>query len=291
MKNKFLQAAAIAGLALPLHAAPLTESTFTEVVNNVKVVSAADKNTTPAKENELLKSPDLVRTGAGSRAEMTAPDQTITRVGANTVFSFEPAGRSLNLEQGSILFHSPKGLGGGTIKSGGAVAAVLGTTLIVSATVDGGFKVILLEGKGRVTLPNGNSVTLKAGQMVFVLPGGTAFSPVLNINLDKLVNGSLLVKGFSHELSSLPLILAAINQQNSEIASGNATDTGMPADQFASPQSSGNGLDTISAGTYQNGVHQPLTQAQFNQLLNQGQQGVGGVGGRSVTPLAPGNKG
>src|SRR5450755_135464 len=190
MKIKFLAAAALAAFVLSLHAAPLTESTFTEVVKDVNVVASADKSTAPAKVSELFKAPDLVRTGADSRAEMTAPDQTITRVGANTVFSFEPASRNLRLEQGSVLFHAPKGLGGGTIKSGGAVAAVLGTTLIVSATTGGGFKVILLEGKGKVTLPNGNSVTLKAGQLVFVLPGGTKFSRVLDINLAKLVAGS-----------------------------------------------------------------------------------------------------
>ena len=74
------------------------------------------------------------------------PDKTITRVGANTVFSFEGKDRSVNLESGSLLFHSPKGKGGGTIKSGGASAAVLGTTLIVSSVAGGGFKVVLLEG-------------------------------------------------------------------------------------------------------------------------------------------------
>ena len=213
MKTKLLWAIAAAGLALPLQAAPLTESTFTEVIKSVEVVADAGKSTTPAKANELFKAPDLVRTGTDSRAELTAPDQTITRVGASTVFSFEPVGRNLNLERGSVLFHSPKGMGGGTIKSGGVAAAVLGTTLIVSATMDGGFKVILLEGKGAATLPNGKSVTLKAGQLVYVLPGGKTFSAVLDINLDKLVTGSLLVHGFSHELPSLPLIQKAIASQ------------------------------------------------------------------------------
>jgi hypothetical protein len=284
MKTKLFCAVALAGLALPLHAAPLTESTFTEVVKTVNVVADATKATTPAAPNELFKSPDLVRTGADSRAELTAPDQTITRVGANTVFSFEPAGRNLDLEQGSVLFHSPKGQGGGTIKSGGVAAAVLGTTLIVSATVDGGFKVILLEGKGSVTLANGKSVTLKAGQLVYVQPGGTTFSAVLDINLAKLVAGSLLINGFSHELPSLPRIKQAVAGQNSKLAAGNTVDTGVPADNYLGA----NGLNAIDDGNYQNAAHPPLTPKQLSALINAQDPAklvLGTPGGRGFSPV------
>jgi len=288
MKTQLLWAVAAAGLALPLRAAPLTESTFTEVIHSVEVVANAGKSATPARADELFKAPDLVRTGTDSRAELTAPDHTITRVGASTVFSFEPVGRNLNLEQGSVLFHSPKGRGGGTIKSGGVAAAVLGTTLIVSATADGGFKVILLEGKGRVTLPNGQSVTLKAGQLVYVQPGGKTFSVVLDINLDKLVAGSLLINGFSHELPSLPLIRQAMAAQHSEIASGKTVDTGIAADNFVNPPAHGNGLDTMDLGTYEVAVPQPLTQKQLSQLVNNQDPAkpvFGNPGGRGFTPI------
>ena len=286
MKIIFLQVVALAMLAVPLRAAPLNESTFTEVIKTVEVVAAADKSASPAKADELFKAPDLVRTGADSRAELTAPDQTVTRVGANTVFSFEPAGRNLNLEQGSVLFHPPKGMGGGTIKSGGVAAAVLGTTLIVSSTTGGGFKTILLEGKGRVTLASGKSVTLKAGQLVFVRPGGKAFSPVLDINLAKLVAGSELVNGFSHELTSLPLIQEAMAAQNSEIASGKIVDTGVPADNFVNPPNRGNGLDTMDPGVYQVAMHPPLTVGQIAQLTTKVQ-----IVGRNTPTLVFANPG
>jgi len=256
-------------------AAPFTEGTFTEIIRDVNTLSAAG-DAAPAKVSDVLKAPDRVRTGPESRAELTAPDKTITRVGANTVLSFADSGRTLNLEQGNLLFHAPKGLGGGTIKSGGASAAVLGTTLIVSATPDGGFKVILLEGKGTVTLPGGASATLHAGQLVFVLPGGT-LSRVLDINLGKLVAGSLLINGFPDELPSLPLIQAAIHQQNSQIASGNAADTGLPPGNFG-------GLDP---GTYQIGVPPPMTPQQFNSLFqnpSSAKQPVG-TGGRNFGSL------
>lgn len=273
-------------------AATLTESTFTEIINEVNTLSA-DGGAASAKLNDILKAPERVRTGPQSRAELTASDKTITRVGANTVFSYADSGRTLNLEQGNLLFHAPKGLGGGTIKSGGAAAAVLGTTLIVSATTGGGFKVILLEGKGKVTLPNGNAAKLKAGQEVFVLPGGKELSTVLNINLARLVKGSLLVSGFSHELSSLPLITIAIQIQNSKIKSGVATDTGLPPEFFLPSPPPGNGLGVIDPATYQTAVHPPLSNAQFQSLFGPPTSDfpkVGGPGGRGIIiPPALGN--
>src|ERR1041385_5852944 len=173
MKTRFLVMFVFSG-ALAISAAPLTESTFTEVVKDVNIVAATTKTLQVAQVNGVVKAPDLVRTGPASRAELTAPDQTITRIGANTVFSFEPTGRNLNLQQGSVLFHSPAGKGGGSIRSGGASAAVLGTTLIVAATDGGGFMVIVLEHKAKVTLPSGNANTLNEGQMVFVQRDGIA---------------------------------------------------------------------------------------------------------------------
>lgn len=247
MKIKFFLAGLLC-ICVPALAAPLTESTFTEVVKDVNVVAASTKAAQPANLNEIVHAPDLVRTGPASRAELTAPDQTITRIGANTVFSFEPSGREINLEKGNVLFHSPAGKGGGSIRSGGAAAAVLGTTLIVSSTGSGGFKVILLEGHGTVTLPNGRSTTLHAGQLVFVLPGQTHFGSVLEINLGRLVAGSLLVNGFSHPLSSLGLIQNAIDLQNKELQKGGLKDTGVSPENFN--HGAGNGSDTIEPGTY-----------------------------------------
>ena len=105
---------------------PLTESTFTEIIQEAKVVAATTKAETPAETNMLFKAPDLVRTGQASRVELTAKDQTITRIGANTVFTFAQGGRDIQLHEGSVLFHSPKGAGGGAIRNRGTSAAVLG---------------------------------------------------------------------------------------------------------------------------------------------------------------------
>ena len=48
-----------------------------------------------------------VRTGVESRAELTFTDLTITRLGANTIFSFKRGARELDLTSGAILLEVP----------------------------------------------------------------------------------------------------------------------------------------------------------------------------------------
>src|ERR1019366_5984530 len=133
----------------------LKQSKFTQIVNDVQIISGADKTAKAAALNDLFKVPDILRTGPNSRAELVAADQTITRVGANTIFSFDPANRTIDLQKGSLLFHSPKGKGGGTIQTGSATASVLGTTIVVTTTSSGGFKILVLEGFAEVKFLNG----------------------------------------------------------------------------------------------------------------------------------------
>ena len=193
----------------------------------------------------------------------------------------------MNLESGSLLFHSPKGKGGGTIKSGGASAAVLGTTLIVSSVAGGGFKVVVLEGTGRATLANGRSRRLKAGQLVFVLPGGTDFSEVLDINLGRLIAGSQLVGGFSKELPSRTLINRAVQKQDKDLAKGRAMDTGVKADDYAAGQMPANGLAAMDHVSYGAALPPTLTPEQVFQLGGGGQSvgAPGGPGGAGIAPV------
>lgn len=225
MKHLSLLCAAL--LATPGFAADLRQAKFTQVIKDVTVIAAGSKTTAKAKLNDQFINPDIVQTGPDSLAELVADDKTVTRIGANTVFAFSAKGREINLEQGSVLFHSPKGKGGGTIKTKAASASVLGTTIVVTATAGGGFKAIVLEGRGQITLPNGNFRILTAGQVTFVLPGSQRFGPQLNINLSKLVESSRLVQGFENDLPSKPVILAAIERQLVLLRTGIADDTGI----------------------------------------------------------------
>jgi hypothetical protein len=216
-------------------AADLKQSKLTQVVKDVKIISAASQKEQAAAVNDIFSMPDILSTGDASRAELVAGDETVTRVGANTIFSFDPARRSIDLKQGSLLFHAPHGKGGGTIRTGAATASVLGTTLIVTTTTNGGFKVLALEGKVEIRFLNGLKQKLLPGQMTYILPGGDKMAPVLVFRLDELTENSLLVKGFDQPLESLPLIRREIERQLKLIRSGRATDTGLYAGDNAGP--------------------------------------------------------
>jgi len=203
----FIMVPVLGALLLPVigRATDLKQAKFTQVVNDVKVLSAADQSIGAAQVNALFKMPDVLRTGGASRAELVAPDTTVTRVGANTIFSFDPAKRTIDLQQGSLLFHSPHGLGGGTIRAASVTAAVLGTTLIVAVAPDGAVKVLDLEGKVEVRLKNGHREILEPGQMMLVQPDGRHFAKAV-FDLSQETSSSSLVTGFSQPLPSLPLI-------------------------------------------------------------------------------------
>jgi ferric-dicitrate binding protein FerR (iron transport regulator) len=231
----------------------LKQSKLTQVVNDVQIISAADQSKKNATVNDLFNMPDILRTGTASRAELVAADETVTRVGANTIFSFDPANRTIDLQQGSLLFHSPHGKGGGTIHTGSATASVLGTTLIVTTTPNGGMKVLDLEGSVAVNFTNHLKQKLSPGQMTFVLPGGVELAPIIIFRMDDLIQNSLLVHGFTQPLPSLPLIQNQVNKQDNLIKTGRATDTGLVVGNSATP----NSVEVLDPNTIQSGINSP----------------------------------
>jgi hypothetical protein len=227
MRNSILLCSVFLAVRV-ISAAPLNRSVFTEVVQDVSILDSATRKPRGAKVNDAFSTPDVLRTGPNSRAELLADDKTVTRVGANTIFSFEANKREINLQQGSVLFNSPSGKGGGTIRTAAATAAVLGTTLIVSATPNGGFKVLMIEGRGQIT-SGGSARSLTAGQMTFVLPGQRGLSPAYNFQLKEQVGNSKLIRGFRAPLQSLPKIAAAVSSQESKITKGTLAQTNLLA--------------------------------------------------------------
>ena len=262
MKSFFTVALCLGFLAVAstTRAADFKQSKVTQIVNDVQIIFAADQTKKSATVNDIFTMPDILRTGPSSRAELVAEDDTVTRVGANTIFSFDPASRTIDLQQGSLLFHSPHGKGGGTIHTGSATASVLGSTLIVSATPNGGFKVISLEDEAEIKFLNGLHQHLSPGQMTYILPGGNHLAPIVVFRLDDLTKNSLLIKGFNHPLTSMPLIIHEMEKQIKLIESGKATDTGLLAGNNATVDQ----VEVLDANTVQSAVNPQDVQTALN---------------------------
>ncbi|MES2309881.1 MAG: FecR domain-containing protein [Verrucomicrobiota bacterium] len=253
--KSFLLFIIFAIIPLGLWADDLQKARFTEVIRDVKVTTQNSKDTHDVKVNDLFEVPQVIRTGMDSRAELEAPDKTIARVGANTIFSFETTKRTMNLQSGSVLFHSPKGMGGGTIKTAAATAAVTGTTIMVGATSNGGFKLMVMEGKSRVILPSGDNKVLNPGQMTFIVPGRNVLGPVLEFNLQRAFQGSSLIQGFDQKVASTDKMTSASNKQQKDIKRGKATSTEMEMTDAV-----GDGVVVVDSSLLEKSVQDPTRQ-------------------------------
>jgi FecR protein len=188
------------------------EARVTQIVREVKLVPA-DKAAREAALNDKVSEDTGVRTGGESRSELTFPDLTITRLGANTVFSFTKSGRTATVETGSILLRVPKDSGGGSIRSSAITVAVTGTTVIFEGTRGGRSKLITLEGSSLASLKTNPKDFRKvlAGQMLDVPPGATRLPMPVNVDLNDIMRNHPLITDFK-PLPSQPLIMAAAQQ-------------------------------------------------------------------------------
>jgi FecR protein len=198
----------------------------TAVVQDVRLLSSHTAPR-PASVNDNITVGTAVRTGTESRAELTFIDQTLTRLGANTVFSLTEGARTVDLGSGAILICVPKNGGTATIKTSSATAAVTGGIALLEShpkAAGAPSKFIVAEGDGWIRfaqLPD--PCQLHAGQMVVWPRPPTICPPVLNIDIGRLSNGKLFT------FHSLPgwvdeLLQIAIEDQRVNPPSGGYTD-------------------------------------------------------------------
>jgi len=222
-------------------AAESNEARVTQAVREVRLF-ASNAAPRPASVNDNVGQGTVVRTGGDSRAEVTFTDRKLTRLGANTVFSFGEGARDFDLASGSILLDVPKSSGGARINTAIATAAGASFTAMVEYHPKSSLKFIILEGHGSVSLKHhpGETRALRAGQMIMVRAGATKLPEPQDIDLSKLIETSLLITKFP-PLPNLNRIWAEANNQQISPPSSHLIDpTGLDArDQRAAAQPSG----------------------------------------------------
>lgn len=211
--------------AFRVGAAPLSEATVTRVVNKVEIIPS-NAPPEPASLGEVIRGRTGVRTGGNSRAQLTFTDQTLARLGANTLFSFERGTRELDLENGSILLQVPKGAGGATIRSAPVTAAITGTTIMMeySPGNPGTVKLICLEGTVRLSLAGrlGESVLVGPGQMIAVAANARSLPDPVTVDVKRILKTSKLVK--EGDLESMGLIMETVETQQEMLANGDLSE-------------------------------------------------------------------
>ncbi|MBC8002010.1 MAG: FecR domain-containing protein, partial [Opitutaceae bacterium] len=143
-----------------------------------------------------------VKTGIQSRSELVFHDKTVTRLGANTLFSFTQGTRNMTLKEGTLLLQVPPDAGGAKITTGAVTAAITGSTVMCSLSKDF-LKIIVIESKHgvRVFLNNKplESFLVFSGEMAILRVDAKSVKEERSvpINIKTLVNTSALIQGLS----------------------------------------------------------------------------------------------
>jgi len=159
----------IAAVAMAVSETREKEARVTRIIRDVNILPS-ESDARPAVIDDKVQEGSAVRTGDESRSELTFLDLTITRLGANTVYSFDKAGRNIRLQSGTILVRVPKDSGGAQMITGAVTVAITGTTGIFALTPEGQNSLIILEGDAHMSLNKypGKSARVRAGKRIDV---------------------------------------------------------------------------------------------------------------------------
>src|SRR2546421_9171375 len=158
-------------ITFALSQTPEPEGRVTTIFHDVQLLpdQAAARS---AAINDKVAEGSALRTGSDSRSELTFADLTITRLGANTIFSVNKAGRSVRLESGTILLYAKKNSGPAEISTKAVSVGISGTTVIFESRADAYDRLIVLEGGARFSLNNfPESVEVNARELLHVIAG------------------------------------------------------------------------------------------------------------------------
>ena len=189
-------ASALAASGTIASAGPLQQASISQIVNDVKVVDPA-KGARAARLQETVRDEVAVRTGVGSRAELLFQDNTLTRLGAETFFSFQGGTRDISLERGTMLLQVPKNLGGARIRTASVTASITGTTIMIEHLPKKHLKVVVLEGSLRLSVNGrmGEAMLLTPGKMVIMNPAAKSIPEPVQVDLRKMMKTSSLIDG------------------------------------------------------------------------------------------------
>lgn len=239
-------------------AGPLKEARVTQIIKEVNLLPQKGA-ARPAVVTDSVVDGTAVKTGVESRTELTFTDQTLTRLGAQTIFTFRGGTRTLDVGgNGAILLNVPKNSGGAKINTAAVTAAITGTTVVLETVnfpkdtkhysdaelkaMGAHFSFRVLEGEAEFCRKNHKEdcVVVHAGE---VIEGGAGepLGHVMPFDIAQYVLNSTLTSGFPIPLP--PDVLALIN---AAAAAGTFVSTTPPGVTVGNIQTINNTIGTIN---------------------------------------------
>jgi hypothetical protein len=191
-------------------------ATVTEAVNQVDHGMTQSSDTQPAKIGTMLGDGEYLKTGVKSRAELELANQSITRLGANTIFNYSAADNQIDLQAGTVLFSKPKDGQQMNIKTAAVTAAIVGTTGFMQRH---GKSVLfgLIEGKGVLTIGD-TTYVVHGGEILKFAPGQPP--QIFAFNVPLFMSTSPLITRFHHHLPNQRFIDEEIADYNDLVERG-----------------------------------------------------------------------
>lgn len=232
MKAKSLLTALAAACAIALsapgaQAASYSKASFTRLHNQVNVLKG-DASPTAAKVGQEINTVSSVATGPDSRAELRFPDNSLTRIGANSRFTLRGDGRTLDLDSGVMMLQVPKKMGGAKVRTAAVTAAVTGTTVLFEYLPGGYVKLICVEGSVDLFLNSDPSQfrTINAGEMIIMKADGKSIPMPVDVDLATLLKTSKLIS--ADDLGpNAQQINQALQQQQEQLKDGELVQTNL----------------------------------------------------------------
>jgi hypothetical protein len=203
----------LVGAASLVTADQLKQARVSQVIQDVRVLETHGAPR-PAAVNDKVTQGMGVRTGVESRAELTFTDLTITRLGANTVFSFKQGSRELDLTSGAVLLQIPPQAPAVKVSTSAVTAAITGGTALFATGPP--TKFMVLEGIGTF-YPTGHperAATINGGEMMTMTADGRMTKPE-KFDVKLVLKTSRLIKDFP-PLENMPLVMAVVDLQLAE---------------------------------------------------------------------------
>jgi hypothetical protein len=203
----------LVGVAPFVTADQLQQAHVSQVIQDVRLMEAHGAPH-PAVVNAKVTQGMGVRTGVESRAELTFTDLTLTRLGANTIFSFKQGTREVDLTSGAVLLQVPPKAPAVKVNTSAVTAAVTGGTALFATGPP--TKFMVLEGIGTF-YPTGHperAATVNGGEMMTMTADGRMTKPE-KFDVKQVLKTSRLIKDFP-PLENLPLVMAVVDLQLAE---------------------------------------------------------------------------
>ena len=208
----------LALIAVASHSASATTVSFLK--NSVYRIDSTNKVT--AVLNDKVESNTQVGTGEQSMCELSLDDKSVTRIGANAVFSFVEQERLVKCDKGTFLVSKDPETETMTVTTGSVTAAVNGSTVVFDVRDDATHVAVAETTKGVVvTDKNGKSITLQSGEGISATPSGMASASPKSVDVKDLTSSSpLFTEAGLAPLANDALIKGVASAQASAKAAG-----------------------------------------------------------------------